>query len=306
MIVCVTGANGFIGGHLCIRFAAAGHEVRPIVRSDYERGRLPELLRGAHCVIHAAGATRAPTAAHLYRANVMLTQATLREAESAGIERFVFISSQAAAGPAAIRDKPVDEDTVPLPVEAYGRSKLDAEAVVGTSRVPFTVVRPCAVYGPGDRDFLAMFRLARRGIAIHPANREQWISIAHVDDIVDGILLAAESDAAVGRTYFLACRDAHQWRELFSVAGEAAGRGITLDLEIPRRMVDAAALFGSVIARISAHTSLLSTEKVALSRPKYWICSSARAERELGYAPRVDLQAGFASTYHWYLDHNWL
>lgn len=306
MIVAVSGANGFIGRHLCARLAAAGHDVRRIVRADYESGALPRLLRGAQMVVHAAGATRAPSEAALHRANVVLTRTTLRESEAAGVERFVFISSQAAAGPASTRDKPVDEDTRPAPIEAYGRSKLEAEALVRASGIPHTIVRPCAVYGPGDRDFLALFRLGRRGIAVHPGNRDQWISIAQVDDVVDGILLAARSDAARGRTYFLAGDGAHQWRQLFSLAAASAGRRIIVDIEVPRSLVDVTASFGSVIARLSGRASLLTAEKVALSRPKYWICSTERARRELAYTPRVSLQNGFAATYHWYLSQRWL
>ena len=306
MIVGITGANGFIGGQLCARFEQAGHEVRRIVRADYERGALPDLLRGVHTVIHAAGATRAPTHAALHRANVTLTRLTLRDAQAAGVQRFVFISSQAAAGPAPFRDKPIDEATPPAPIEAYGRSKLDAEAVVRASGMPFTIVRPCAVYGPADRDFLAMFRIASRGVAIHPANRDHWLSIAHVDDIVDGIRLAAQSDRAIGQTYFLCAREPHQWRGLFALAAASAGRRLALDVEIPSVVVDAAASIGTAIARLSGRAGLLTREKVALSRAVYWICSSARAEQELGYAPRVDLQTGFAATYHWYREHHWL
>lgn len=306
MIVCVTGANGFIGRHLCARFSSAGDDVRPIVRADYECGAVPERLRGAHVVIHAAGATRAPTAEHLRRANVTLTQTTLRAAEGAGVERFVFISSQAAAGPAAFRDTPVDEETAPAPVDAYGRSKLDAETLVRASHIEHTIVRPCAVYGPGDRDFLLLFRLARRGIAIHPANRDQWISIAHVADIVDAVLLAARSDAARDRTYFLCGNEPHQWRELFTLAGDIAGRQLAVDVEIPRALVTVAASLGTVFARVTRRAGLLTTEKVALGRPRFWLCSGARAARELGFSPRVRLQDGFAATYHWYRDNKWL
>ena len=306
MIVCVTGANGFIGRHLCARFSSAGDDVRPIVRADYERHALPELLRGAHVVIHAAGATRAPTPVHLHRANVALTHTTLREAEAAGVNRFVFISSQAAVGPALFRDAGVDEETPPAPVEPYGRSKLEAETLVRASRLAHTIVRPCAVYGAGDRDFLAMFRLARRGVAIHPANRNQWISIAHVDDVVDGVLLAARSDAARGRTYFLSGDEPHQWRELFALAADVAGCKLTIDVEIPRALVAVAASVGTAFARVTERAGLLTTDKVALSRPRFWVSSNARARRELGFSPRVRLQDGFAATYHWYLDNHWL
>jgi nucleoside-diphosphate-sugar epimerase len=306
MIVAVTGANGFIGRHLRERFAVAGCDVRPVVRADYESGRLDERLRGATIVVHAAGATRAPTTVGLQRANVELTERTLAAAQRAGVDRFVFVSSQAAAGPAPFRDSPVREDTPPSPIEAYGRSKLDAEARVTAAALPWTIVRPAAVYGPGDRDFLAMFRLARRGIALHPGNRAHWISIAFVHDIVDGIIAAAMSSGAERRTYFLGCDEPRQWGELFALAAASAERRLRVDADVPVALVSAAAGAADIIARLRGRAGLLTSEKLALSRAKYWVCSSDRARRELGFDARTPLEDGFRRTYVWYREAGWL
>ena len=84
--------------------------------------------------------------------------------------RFVLVSSQAAAGPAADLARPVVEDDAPRPVEAYGASKLEAERVVRSfgDHVPFTIVRPSSIFGPFDRDFLTLFRFARHGVIVYP------------------------------------------------------------------------------------------------------------------------------------------
>ncbi|MGE5101218.1 MAG: NAD-dependent epimerase/dehydratase family protein, partial [Deltaproteobacteria bacterium] len=100
MIVAITGANGFIGYHLCERFAASGATVRAIVRRDLDGSSIQEMLAGADVVVHAAGATRAPTRALLRASNVTLTQRIVDLARRANVSRFVFVSSQAAAGPA--------------------------------------------------------------------------------------------------------------------------------------------------------------------------------------------------------------
>ncbi|HXT16650.1 MAG TPA: NAD-dependent epimerase/dehydratase family protein [Gemmatimonadaceae bacterium] len=306
MIVAITGANGFIGRHLCERFAVAGSEARPVVRADYEHGRLAEKLRGADVIVHAAGATRAATRAGLVRSNVDLTAATLRAAEAAKVERFVFVSSQAAAGPASSRDVPVDEDDAPAPIETYGRAKLAAESRVRSSAIPWTIVRPAAVYGPRDRDFLALFRFASHGIAIHPGNREHWISIAHVTDVANGIFCAATSPAAESGTYFIANDEPVQWRGLFALAANAAGREIAADAEIPSAVVGLGAALGDVIAKIRGRAGLLTSEKVALSRAPFWICSNARARSELGFGPAVSLHDGLRETYVWYRQAGWL
>lgn len=296
MIIAVTGANGFIGEHLCRRVAAAGHEVRRIVRADFPPQRLLDRMSGVDVVVHLAGATRAPTLDRLRRANVGLTENVLAAARTAGVRRLVFVSSQAAAGPAVSLDKPVTEDDTPAPVEAYGRTKLEAERIVEGSGLEFVTVRPSAVYGSGDRDFLAMFRLARWRMAIHPGNREQWISIIHVDDCADGMIAAATHTEAAGRTYFLANDEPVQWRELFRLAAEAYGRTLLADVEVPSKLVSAGAKLGDVFARITGRAGLLTSEKVALARAPFWICSSARAKSELGFLPRVELRAGLKAT----------
>jgi nucleoside-diphosphate-sugar epimerase len=293
MIFAVTGSNGFIGRHLCAALDSAGHDVRAVVRADFASKRFDDLLQGADVVIHAAAATRAPSHIQLRRSNVDLTRRVLESARAARVARFVFISSQAAAGPAAAYDRPISEDDVPSPIEEYGRTKRDAEELVRHSGLDFTVVRPAAVYGRDDRDFALLFALARRRIAIHPANREQWISIVHVDDCVNGIISAARSERAIGRTYFLANDAPVQWRTIYELA--IAPQRLRIDLQFPRAAVTLGALVGDAIARLTNRALLLSTDKAALARPRYWICAPDRAKRELGFVQRIALNSGIAA-----------
>jgi nucleoside-diphosphate-sugar epimerase len=307
MIVAITGANGFIGQHLCERFAERGDVVRPIVRRDLDSRSIGETFDGVDVVVHAAGATRAPTRALLRASNVELTKRVIDLARRANVARFVFVSSQAAAGPASFLDAPVTEDMSPAPIEAYGRSKLDAEHVVRTSEgMSWVIVRPAAVYGPRDRDFLVMFRLARHGVAIHAANRAQWVSIIHVRDVADGILRAATLPQAVGGTFFLANEAPVQWAEVFRSTARVARRSLFVDVEIPAWLVEAGAATGDVLARVTGSAGLMTSEKVALTKPRFWICSSERAKRELGFAPRIGLQEGLTETHDWYRTHGWL
>ena len=307
MIVAITGANGFIGYHLCERFAASGATVRAIVRRDLDGSSIQEMLAGADVVVHAAGATRAPTRALLRASNVTLTQRIVDLARRANVSRFVFVSSQAAAGPASFFDAPVTEDMSPAPIEAYGRSKLDAEDVVRAAEgMSWVIVRPAAVYGPRDRDFLSMFRLARLGIAIHPANRRQWISIAHVRDVADGIVRAASAARAEGGTFFLANDAPVQWANLFQSAARVARRSLFVDAEIPEWLIGLGAAAGDVLARVGGTAGLLTSEKVALTKPQFWICSNERAKRELGFVPRIGLEEGLRETYDWYRTQGWL
>jgi nucleoside-diphosphate-sugar epimerase len=307
MIVAITGANGFIGQHLCERFAERGDVVRPIIRRDLDSPSIGETFDGVDVVVHAAGATRAPSREVLRASNVELTRRVVDLARRSKVARFVFVSSQAAAGPASFLDAPVTEDMSPAPIEAYGRSKLDAEQVVRTAEaVPWVIARPAAVYGPRDRDFLALFRLARRGVAIHGANRAQWISIIHVRDVADGIVRAATVSGALGGTFFLANEAPVQWAEVFRSAARVARRRLIVDVEIPGWLVEAGAAAGDVLARVAGSAGLLTSEKVALTKPRFWICSSEHAKRELGFVPRIGLQEGLTETHDWYRTQGWL
>ncbi len=306
MIAAITGANGFVGQNLAQKFAGSGWEVRPVVRADFERAAVEELFAGADVVVHAAGATRAPSVAELRASNVGLTQRVISAAKSAGVGRVVFISSLAAVGPSVSWDQPVSETTPASPVEDYGQSKLDAELVVQSSGLRFTIVRPAAVYGPGDGDFFELFRVARHGLAIHAANREQWISIIHVRDLADALVKAASMDEAIGRVYCLGNAKPVQWAELFPIAAKCAGKRVRLDVEIPSSVVSVGARVGDTMGRLSGKVGLWSSGKTALAKQRAWVCSSDRARRELLLGPETPLERGFCETYKGYLEQGWL
>ncbi|HEY4215950.1 MAG TPA: NAD-dependent epimerase/dehydratase family protein [Gemmatimonadaceae bacterium] len=306
MIVAVTGANGFIGRNLVRGFEDAGCTVRPVVRRDYEAGALEARFADVDVVVHAAGATRAPSRARLRASNVELTARTLDAATKARVRRFVFLSSQAAGGPANALEAPTRETDKPRPVEAYGQSKLEAESFVRDSALPWVVLRPAAVYGPHDRDFLSLFRLAARGLAIHPGNRRQWISIIHVDDVVRAVVCAARDAAAVGETFFLANRKPVQWQTLFCAAAECAGKQLKLDVEVPVPLVAVGAMAGDAIATLTGRASLLTSGKTALARAPFWVCSPEHVSTLLDFSASIELQRGLCDTYHWYRTNGWL
>jgi nucleoside-diphosphate-sugar epimerase len=307
MIVAITGASGFIGRTLCSAMNDDGLQARAVTRRHFEAGVLREAFDGADVVVHAAGATRAPSAVELDESNVQLTRQVLEAASEANVGRLVLISSQAAAGPARALDQPITEESQPLPIEAYGRSKLAAEHVVAEqSAVPFVIVRPSSVYGPGDHDFLTMFRLSRFGFAVHPGNADQWLSIVHVDDVVRAITAAAIMDRAEGRTYFVCNDEAVRWRDLFAATAASLGRTIVADINVPAPFVTLGAKIGDLAATLTHHASLMTSEKVALTKPAFWVCSNERAKRELAFAPSVTLRDGLAETARWYREHRWL
>src|SRR5581483_8072395 len=127
MLVAVTGAGGFIGGHLVRGLEARGWRVRPLLRPDCSPDKIERALAGVDVVVHAAAKTRAPTVAELVASNVDLTRRVAEAANRANAKRVILLSSQAAAGPAVALDRPVTEADAPSPIEEYGKTKLAAE-----------------------------------------------------------------------------------------------------------------------------------------------------------------------------------
>jgi nucleoside-diphosphate-sugar epimerase len=323
MIAVVTGASGFIGRNLVGRLRDDGHEVRCLVRKaagaappgitqsaiDYDDpASLARCaaLDGAEVVFHLAGATRARSAAEFERANVTPTRGIIGALANRGLSpRVVHVSSQAAAGPARSAQRPVVEDDEPRPVEEYGRSKLQAERVIQDGKVPWTIVRPCSVYGRFDRDFLRLFQLARRGLIAYPGVRHHWLSLLHVDDVVDGLMAAARGRASERRVYFLGSRSPLQWGDLGIAIARAAGRPVS-HINIPGPVIRALAHIGDLAAGFTVEPPLLNSNKAALSRHPYWVCDSTRAEAELQWHPSRSLPDGVRDTYLWYDQSGWL
>jgi nucleoside-diphosphate-sugar epimerase len=266
-------------------------------------------LEGAHVVFHVGGVTKARTDAEFEAGNVGPTRALLDAIAACGTppRRFVLVSSQAAAGPAESRERPVAEDDEPHPFESYGRSKLAAETVVREhpAGVPWTIVRPASVYGPGDTDFRAVFRQAVRGLGIYPGSRDAMLSIIYVDDLVDALIRAGTFPSAAGHTYFVTAEDA-SWRDVYRAAATAAHRSLRLELDVPGWILTAAGHVGDAVWSLTGHPSLVNAHKVALGRPRWWLCDGTRAREELGVTPRVSLLDGARRTYDWYMAHGGL
>jgi nucleoside-diphosphate-sugar epimerase len=219
----------------------------------------------------------------------------------------VLLSSQAAAGPASSAERPVRETDVPSPIEDYGRSKLEAERAVEQyrSELAVTIVRPGAVYGPRDRDFVGAFRQASHRVAFHAVPRDQQISIVHVEDLVRALILAAELPNAAGRAYFIADERPTTWRELYRLVANEAG--VTpLEIQLPLAGLRLAARAADLVDSITGHTGLLNGNKVALAGPQWWLCDASLARAELGWWANVSLHAGIRDTYLWYLGEGWL
>jgi nucleoside-diphosphate-sugar epimerase len=201
---------------------------------------------------------------------------------------------------------PLAEDDAPHPVGPYGRSKLLAEQAVlkASSRLPVTVLRPSAIYGPRDTDFLQLFRAVKRGILPCLGRQDLHVDMCYVDDLVQGILAAAECPAARGEVFFLGGA-AHTWRSLgHEIARQLGTR--PYELHLPRTLALSAATLADSWAWFSGRSSILSRANVLERLQPFWLFDSGKARRTFGYAPHVSLTCGIAQTLAWYREAGWL
>jgi dihydroflavonol-4-reductase len=321
----VTGATGFLGGHVVASLAARGDEVAVLARRAERAAPLarygvrvalgtlgdPESLaaavRDVEVVYHLAGLTAAATPADYLAVNAEGTRRLVGAVRSAApaLCRFVYVSSQAAVGPSAPGER-LAEDAPCRPLTAYGRSKLAGEeAVRTTAGLPWTIVRPSAVYGPGDHDFLTMFQAARRGLAPVFGSGTQQLSLVCAPDLAEAIIRAGTSPSAVGRTYHAAHPEVVTTRELALAIGRAVGRRPAI-VRIPSALATPIVGLIGTLAAARGRPSVLNRDKMAEFLAPAWLLAVDAAARDLGWHATLDAAEGTRRTAEWYRREGWL
>lgn len=316
--VSVTGATGFLGRHIVEVFGRSGWAVRAVVRAGsphdtpagatrcevslHDVPALSSALAGSDVIVHAAGLVRGRGARVFDDVNVAGTRAVVMAANAVGA-RLVHISSLAAMGPGTI-ERPVTEDDAPRPVNAYGRSKLGGEDVVrNAARVPWIVLRPSAVYGPGDRGLLPLIRLARFGVFPVAAAPSTPFTFVYIDDLTHAVRIAAESGMS-GEALFVGHQTPVRADAVLRTIATALGRRYR-PLPVPRVALQVAAFAGELVWVLGG-TPLVDFSRVAELTSAGFVCDVARARARLGYAATVAFPEGLARTVHWYREVGWI
>jgi nucleoside-diphosphate-sugar epimerase len=326
MRVALTGASGYTGGRLLDALGQRGDEVRALVRpaNVSERlhasgavivegdlgdpGALGCLVEGADAVLHVAAVYR--TAGHpdsYYReVNVGGTERLLEASARAGVRRFVHTSTVGVHGHVT---KPPADETAPIaPGDIYQETKAEAEALAlgfhRTRGLPVVVVRPGAIYGPGETRLLKLFRaIARRRYAIVGDGRSFYHPV-YIDDLVQGYLLALGHPEAVGEAFLICGPRYASQSELAALIARHTGGGV-LPFRIPARPIQWA---GDVVEAVCVPLGI--EPPLHRRRVDFWTKSRAftieKARRVLGYDPKVDLDEGIARTAAWYREAGWL
>jgi nucleoside-diphosphate-sugar epimerase len=324
--IALTGATGYTGSRLVSRLLARGDEVRALARPGSRRPQpegpgltwlegdlgdgalLARLVEGCDAVIHVAAVYR--TAGHpdsYYRdVNVEGTRRLLEASVAAGVGRFVHTSTVGVHG--HVESPPADESSPFAPGDIYQETKAEAERLAlafhRDQGLPVVVVRPSAIYGPGETRLLKLFRaIARRRYALVGSGRALYHPV-FIDDLLQGFLLALEHPQAVGEPFIIGGPRYVSQAELAQMIARHTGGGL-LPLRVPAAPLRWAA------AAVEAVCIPLGVEPpLHRRRVEFWTKSRAfsidKARRVLGYAPQVELEDGIARTCAWYRQAGWL
>jgi nucleoside-diphosphate-sugar epimerase len=327
MKVLLTGANGFVGSHLLDQLVTRGTPTAVLLRPGADRrlveAQLPHAevrlgsitepatlapaLREITHVIHCAGRTKAHRVADFYHTNELGTRHLVEAVNRASpaVQRLVLVSSLAAAGPATVA-APSREADPPNPVSDYGRSKLAGERVVqGESRAPWVILRPPAVYGPRDSDFLQLFKAVRAHVLPRFGGGRQPLSLVQVEDLAAATRVALEHPAAVGRIFNVAADERVTVAGLGRIIAEALGTW-TVPLPLPFWGLWLVCVAQEIGGRVRDRPTILSRQKYREARAAGWVCDVRRLREELGVVCRLGVREGVARTLTWYRQQGWL
>ena len=318
----VTGGNGFIGSHLVEALTKRGYSVTCLVRKTSnlnwlegldikfvygdctEKESLYKAVEDVDYVYHLAGVVRALNRETLYRVNFLGTRNLLEACNRINqkIKKFVYLSSQAAVGP--INPKGEWDCN---PITDYGKSKLKGEMVVHSysDRLPVLIIRAPAIYGPRDKDIYTYFKFLKRGMKPVPGNGERHINLFYVGDLIEGMVLAAESESSSGETYFFADERSYSWEEAADKAAQALGvRAIKIN--IPGWLILTFAFLSEFSLGIIHKPALIDRQKAKEILHNGWFCDIIKARERLGFKPKFSLEEGLKITAGWYKDNGWL
>ncbi|WP_417728897.1 NAD-dependent epimerase/dehydratase family protein [Roseovarius sp.] len=299
--VAVTGASGFVGQALIGQLLAAGRSVRALVHRQpltishpdletvtgglSDERAVARLLDGAGAVVHVAGRVRGRTDADFLVVNAKGVSTVARAAlASQSVTRLILISSLAARAPH---------------LSPYAASKRAGEdrlsAATMTTDLSTAVLRPPAVYGPGDRELVPLFLMMARGLSPMPSVPNARASLLHVDDLAQAIVKLLDSTAQ--GTYEL--HDGHglgySWDEIATIVEGVAGRGRGWRFRIPETALRSVAMVNMLGARLFGYMPMLTPGKVNELRHPDWVCDNTEISRATGWQPLIPLEDGLSS-----------
>ena len=321
--VVISGSNGFIGSNLVKLLMNNNFDVKCLVRKGSDFSNLPKnadisfvdyneleklrsIIKGYEIFIHLAAVTKARKWKTFQKINIDLTSELIKIVnQEESIKHFIFFSSQAACGPALSYDNPKKESDICDPVSMYGKSKLLAEHfVLGKCKKNWTIVRPAAIYGPADKDFINYFKMIKNHISVKIGKNDRFFNLIYVDDLTKTIMKMLNNEKTYNTVFFAAGGVKYSMRE-FSEALERALPSFAFTIHINIGWLKIAALLNEIFST-KKHFPTLNREKVKEIEKSYWLVSNDRIVKMLDFSEQNTLIDNLKTTYKWYKEHKWI
>lgn len=325
--VLVTGATGFTGQVLCRQLVQAGCRVRALARASsdlsgladlpirwhrgevYDKTTVKEAAEGAETIFHVAAAFREAksTDRDYWNVHVKSTRLLAAEAQKTpAFRRLVLVSTVGVHG--HVEDPPADETYRFAPGDPYQRTKAEAEKWLTQharrTGIPYTIIRPCAIYGPGERRFLKFFKMAAKPVFPILGKGKCWYHLVHVEDLSRAMMRASVAEEAQGQAFIVGSSRPIQLERMARIIAGVYGHPI----RIVRLPIEPFFLLGDLCERVCKPLGIeppIYRRRVAFySKDRYF--DTGKMRRLLGYRPRYENEQGIAELAEWYRDNGWL
>lgn len=318
MKVAVTGISGFTGSVLVNKLLQEGYEVRALARSPSDipprenlqviegdlanQAALDELVQGADTVFHIAAMFRSEGKYdEFFAVNVEGTRLLLEASKQAGVRRFVYCSTAGVHGHVAAVDAPANENAPFNPRDAYQETKLIAEKLCRSAHgkdIEVVIIRPCAIYGPGDLRMAKMFIMLNKGMFFFVGNGQPNFHPVYIDDLVQGFMLAMTVQSAAGETFIIGGPRYLPLREYVAIAARAIQAPFP-KITLPYSLMNSAAWLCEAVSIPLGIQPILHRRRLAFFKHNRAFDIS-KAQQMLGYSPQITLEEGFRNTVAWY------
>ena len=324
--VLVTGGHGFVGSHVVEELLKRQFDVYCLVRPTsnlkwiknlpvthctgdvQDKNSLLSLPRNIDYVFHIAGIINASSEKQYFDTNQLGTLNILNavQKQCPTLQRFVYVSSVAACGPAQELQPKTEKDEI-NPVSIYGKSKLGGEKMLQHyAQVPYTILRPPPIYGPRDRGLFSLFFAIKKlkGLPLFPPYK-RYYSLVHVRDLAEAIVQSALSPNTIQKTYNIVNSNFNSIEDLTQKLGRALNIKTRM-YKIPTSIIYTLVRVCDFYAYVFNKTAPISSLRVGDFKAPYWIFSAHKANQDFGWKNNISLEEGFQETALWYIENKWL
>ncbi len=323
MKVLVTGGTGFVGSHLVERLAMLGYEVTALIRkpgSDQlfmgkgintylgdlrNKDSLLNIPGRLDYVFHLAATRDSAGKVDCFNTNVTGTKNLLDVLceKRIKLKKFIHVSSLGAAGFGKL-GRPTKEDDTLNPCSYYGETKMlaEKEVIKKSKDIPFVILRPCKIYGPGDKKILLHFKLVKYGLVPDLGLKTRFMSLCYVDDFVESMILASKSPIT-GEIYFFSDKKIYSWEQFYGTIAAVLHKKLRT-IYIPQAVMNGFLPLLRIIACLPLPFVSIEPTTVKEVESRDWTCDPSKFFSGFSYSPRVGIEAGLKYTAKWFVDNN--